>query len=136
MDEAFNSGDEHLKALAKVKYALNSEGCTCEINRNNLMGDELKEVFTTIQFIVNGMYKFKKYILRFDFGEEKNKKMLTDDIERNNFNSSLTKKLCALLNLNFKEIIINNPFKDSLVFSAIIKKENFNEIDEINLLKK
>ena len=23
MDEAFNSGDEHLKALAKVKYALN-----------------------------------------------------------------------------------------------------------------
>ena len=135
MDEAFNSGDEHLKALAKVKYALNSEGCTCEINRNNLMGDELKEVFTTIQFIVNGMYKFKKYILRFDFGEEKNKKMLTDDTERNTFNSNLTKKLCALLNLKFKEIIINNPFKDSLVFSAIIKKENFNEIDEINLLK-
>ena len=134
VDEAFNSGNEHLKCLAKLKVALNSEGCTCEIERNNLSEDEVKEIYTTIQFIVNGMYKFKKYIFRFDFGEEKNKVMLSDDIARNNFNADLTKKLCSVLTLNFKDIIINNPFKDSLIFVAIIKNSNFNEMDEIQLL--
>ena len=103
LDEAFNNGDEHLKALAKLKIALNTEGCTCKIERNNLSNDEMKEAFTAVQFIVNGMYRFKKYIMTFDFGEEKNKVMLSDDIERNNFKSSLLKKLCSILSLNLKK---------------------------------
>ena len=43
--------------------------------------NEEKEVNTAIQFIVNGMYKFKKYKFIFDFGEEKNNILLSNPME-------------------------------------------------------
>ena len=43
-----------------LKKALDSEGCTCEIEIDLAKKDEEKEIFTAIQFITNGMYKFKK----------------------------------------------------------------------------
>ena len=51
-----------------------NEGCIVAIEKDQPNNDEgNNELNTTVQFLVNGMYNFKKYILTFDFGEEKNK---------------------------------------------------------------
>ena len=122
---------------ALLKLALDSQGCTCEIEKvdsvNNLTENEKKEAFTAIQFITNGMYKYKKYILSFDFGEEKNNVMINDLIVQNNFNIKLQKALTNIFNITFKDIILTNPRKSPYIISAVIKKSTFNELPDIQL---
>ena len=129
-----NSPKNDYFVLSILKLALESEGCTCEIERGDPQLDEEKEFYTAIQFIVNGMYKFKKYILEFDFGEEKNNIMLNDLLAQTNFNNLLVKNLKDLLNLTVKDIVISNPRKGSYKVTAIIKKSNFNELTDVQLL--
>ena len=120
--------------LCVLKIALESEGCTCEIERNDPQFGEEKEGYTAIQFIVNGMYKFKKYIFTFDFGEEKNQLMLTDLIMQNKFNFLLSKNLATLLNISYKDIVMANPRQGSYKITAIIKKSTFTELTENQII--
>jgi hypothetical protein len=119
--------------LSILKTGLESEGCTCEIERDYPQFNEEKEFYTAIQFIVNGMYKFKKYKFTFDFGEEENKKMFSDLIFQNNFNKNLVKNLTTILNLTIKDIVLGTPRQGSYQISAIIKKSIFNELTDIQL---
>jgi hypothetical protein len=75
--------------LSLLKKALENEGCTCEIERDLPQINDEKIAYTTVQFIVNGMYKFKKYIFTFDFGSEMNDKMFNNQAEQNKFNGML-----------------------------------------------
>ena len=105
-----------------LKKALDSEGCTCEIEKDLAEKDEEKEIFTAIQFITNGMYKFKKYVLYFYDNAIK--------YTPEQFNQKLQKKLSNLLNIDAKDILMANPRKGPYKITAIIKKMNFNELNE------
>ena len=136
-----NFSDEHKKkdyyVLSSLKFALESQGCTCEIEREYANSEnEKKEFYTAMQFITNGMYKLKKYILTFDFGNEKNNTMLNNIMVQNSFNEKLKFELKKLLNIKSasKNIIIGNPRAGPYIVSAIIKQSNFNELNEIDLL--
>ena len=123
--------------LSSLKFALESQGCTCEIEREYANSEnEKKEFYTAMQFITNGMYKLKKYILTFDFGNEKNNTMLNNIMVQNSFNEKLKIELKKLLNIKSasKNIIIGNPRAGPYIVSAIIKQSNFNELNEIDLL--
>ena len=123
--------------LSSLKFALESQGCTCEIEREYANSEnEIKEFYTAMQFITNGMYKLKKYILTFDFGNEKNNTMLNNIMVQNSFNEKLKIELKKLLNIKSasKNIIIGNPRAGPYIVSAIIKQSNFNELNEIDLL--
>ena len=112
-------------------------GCTCEIEREYANSEnEKKEFYTAMQFITNGMYKLKKYILTFDFGNEKNNTMLNNIMVQNSFNEKLKFELKKLLNIKSasKNIIIGNPRAGPYIVSAIIKQSNFNELNEIEMV--
>ena len=122
--------------LSLLKKALENEGCTCEIERDLPQINDEKIAYTTVQFIVNGMYKFKKYIFTFDFGSEMNDKMFNNQAEQNKFNGMLIYNLISLLELSPKDIVITNPRKGPYIITAIIKKSNFKELSETELFNK
>ena len=122
--------------LGILANALTSQGCFVAIERNNPQKDEeIKEIYTTIQFLVNGMHNFKKYIFHFDFGKENNEKMLKNTDKQKFFNSKLRKKLKNLFNLKEKDIIMTNPRMGSYEITAIIKQSKFIEYSKDQLLK-
>ena len=121
-----------LSILAK---ALMSHGCLVVIEKDEpKTEEEIKEINTTLQFLVNGMYNFKKYIFHFDFGNENNKIILKDTNKQGHFNRYLKQKLMQLFNLQVSDIIMTNPRLDYYFsITAIIKKAYFNELSEDNL---
>ena len=111
--EAFNVGNKTINnsdykngyyVLALLANALNYQGCNAVIENNNSPDEKkIKELNTTIQFLVNGRYNNKKYIFYFDFGEDKNNELLKDFYIQNKFNYKLKKKLQSYL--IFKKMI-------------------------------
>ena len=132
-DDMLNNPKNDFFVLSILKLALESEGCTCEIERDFPKNNEEKECYTAIQFIVNGMYKFKKYKFTFDFGEEKNEIMFNDLIIQNNFNNTLVKNLINIFNITKKDIVMTSPRKGPYQITAIIKVSNFTELTDIQL---
>ena len=132
-DDILNNPKNDFFVLSILKLALESEGCTCEIERDFPKNNEEKECYTAIQFIVNGMYKFKKYKFTFDFGEEKNEIMFNDLIIQNNFNNTLVKNLINIFNITKKDIVMTSPRKGPYQITAIIKVSNFTELTDIQL---
>ena len=123
-----------LSILAK---ALMRQGCTVAIERNPPNdNDKNHEINTTVQFLVNGMYNFKKYIFHFDFGDEKNKELLKNMKEFNNFYIKLKKKLLSLFCLNENDIIMSDPRLDPYTITSIIKKEKFKELSKEQIFQK
>ena len=64
------SSDEDMFALNLLSQNLESNGIQTVISKKN--NDE-EESITNLQFITNGLYYKKKYVLKFDFGDEKTK---------------------------------------------------------------
>ena len=122
--------------LAVLSKALNIQGCSVIIERNNPQNEEdNKEIFTTVQFLANGLYNFKKYIFYFDFGQDKNNILFNDLQKKHHFNLKLKIKLQELFNIKENDLIIcNRPFMPYSV-TAIIKKSKFNEYSKENLLQ-
>jgi hypothetical protein len=136
IDEAIEKGNSNyvffvLSILAKN---LMNEGCIVAIERDQPSNEnENHEHNTTVQFLVNGMYNFKKYIFHFDFGEEKNNELLNNNDEQVNFNRKLKIKLLSLLKVHRNDIIMCNPRNGSYEITAIIKKNNFYQLSEEQL---
>ncbi len=70
-------------ALGILSKALESQGMVTAIEKNNDEDSE-ESAQTTLQFLVNGMSDKSKYNLHFDFGKEKNNKLLEDENEKKN----------------------------------------------------
>ena len=122
--------------LAVLSQALEFQGCSVAIEKNYPQNKEdNKEINSTIQFLANGMYNFKKYILYFNFGEQNNKILFRDILKQNHFNLKLKKKLQEVLNLQDNDIIICNRRFEPYSVTAIIKKSEFNEYSKENLLQ-
>jgi hypothetical protein len=138
LDDALKDSDENgffvLGLLGKV---LEKQGCLVVIEKDKPETEEkMGEIYTSIQFLVNNMYNFKKFIFYFDFGEEKNKELLKNDDKRNFFNNQLRRKLKNLFNLNDSDIIITNPREESSYqITAIIKKLNYKDYTPEKLLE-
>ena len=130
LDDALKDNSENgffvLGLLGKV---LEKQGCLVVIEKDKPETEEkMGEIYTSIQFLVNNMYNFKKFIFYFDFGEEKNKELLKNEDKRNFVNNQLKKKLKNIFNLNKNDIIMTNPREESSYqITAIIKKLNYND---------
>ena len=138
LDDALKDSDENgLFVLGLLGKVLEKQGCLVVIEKDKPETEEkMGEIYTSIQFLVNNMYNFKKYIFYFDFGEEKNKELLKNDDKRNFFNNQLRRKLKKLFNLNDSDIIITNPREESSYqITAIIKKLNYNDYSPEKLLE-
>ena len=137
LEDALKDGDENeffvLGLLGKV---LEKQGCLVVIEKDKPKTEEqMREIYTSIQFLVNNMYNFKKFIFHFDLGEEKNKEMLKNEDKRNYFNNLLRKKLKNIFNLHNSDIIMTNPREGSYQITAIIKKLNYHDYSPENLLE-
>ena len=136
LDDALKDGFENeffvLGLLGKI---LEKQGSLVVIEKDNpKTAEQNKEINTTLQFLVNNMYNFKKYIFHFDFGEEKNNEMLKNEGKRWEFNTKLKKILLYKFNLDYSDIIMTNPRIGSYQITAIIKKLNYIDYSPEKLL--
>ena len=116
-------------ALSILASALKAQGCNAVIERNNPQNsEEQNEAYTAIQFLVNGMYNFRKYIFHFDFDEKKSDELINNRKSQKIFNAQLKRKLLHLFKLSNNDIIMTNPKRGSYKITAIIKKARFNEL--------
>ena len=121
-------------ALGIFSKALESQGMVTAIEKNN-DEDSQKSAQTTLQFLVNGMSDKSKYNLHFDFGKEKNNKLLEDENERKKFHDKLREKLSKEYNINEEDIIITFPRRGSYQVTIIFKSQDF-KLNEQELKKK
>ena len=81
---------------------------------------------TTLQFLVNGLNeRHIKYEMSFEFGQEKNNKILYDNEEREKFKNLLTKKLSKEFKVSEEKIILCNFREGSLKVDTIIMTDRF-----------
>ena len=69
----------------------------------------------------------KKYELHFDFGKEKNEKILNDKEEQENFLIEYKKKLCEKLKIKSENIILTDVCHGTVKISAYILEQEKNE---------
>ena len=131
------SEDNQLYTLGVFSKVLENQGTTTAIEKNDDENDEMKKdnAKTTLQFLVNGMSDKKKYNLHFDFGKNKNQKILNDADERKKLHDQLRKKLSQEYKIKEEDIIITFPRKGSYQVTIIFQSKDF-ELSEKDLLKK
>ena len=84
-----------------------------------------------LQFIINGLAYENKLDVHFDYGKEKNEKILNDPIEQKKFIDDWKKSLSEKLNVPIEEILITN-IKEGCVNANFILKthDNFDKLTE------
>jgi hypothetical protein len=107
---------------------LESNGIQTVIKKDQ-NSDNDEESITNLQFITNGLYYKKKYVLKFDFGEEKNDKLLKEKEEYNNFVNKLKHKLSKDYGVKPEQIIVTCPEKGSFKVQIIFASDEFNQLD-------
>ena len=115
--------------LSLLGKCLENQGVETKIKSINNQNDNLynqETASTTLQFLVNGLNeRHIKYGLTFEYGEEKNKKILYDNEEKEKFKSLLTKKLSKEFKVPEEKIILCNFREGSLKADAIIMTDGF-----------
>ena len=82
----FNSFKNQYFVLSILAKTLMTQGYTVAIERNETKNEEgIKEIYTTVQFLVIGITNFKEYDFIFDFGKEKNKEIINNEQEQKKF---------------------------------------------------
>jgi len=141
--EKFIKTEEALKSENK-KSSLFVMGLLAKNLENNgivtaieKQGDDntLEESNTTLQFMVNGLGKKKKYDLHFGVDEKRADVLLNNKDEQNKFINKLRKKLSKEYNIPEDDIIITNPQRGSFQLSVIFKSQDFN-LQKDELLQK
>ena len=120
--------DKDLFALNLLAQNLESSGVQTVIEKDQTKSNE-EEALTNLQFVVNGLYYKKKYVLKFDFGEEKNDKLLKEKEEYNNFVNKLKHKLSKDYGVKPEQIIVTCPEKGSFKVQIIFASDEFNQLD-------
>ena len=127
-----------LFCLGILAQNLERMGITTEIEKNASVTEESQnESNTILQFIMNGMIDQKKYDLHFDLGEGRNKQLINNQKERENFNNKVRKKLSLEYKIPEEKIIITNPPNAKYQLQVIFQKDDFNnENIDFNTFKK
>ena len=133
-----NNRNSGLFCLGILAQNLERMGITTEIEKNAPVTEESQnESNTILQFIMNGMIDQKKYNLHFDLGEGRNKQLLSNQKERENFNDKVRKKLSLEYKIPEEKIIITNPPNAKYQLQVIFQKDDFNnENIDFNTFKK
>ena len=133
-----NNRDNGLFCLGILAQNLERMGITTEIEKNAPVTEESQnESNTILQFIMNGMIDQKKYNLHFDLGEGRNKQLLNNQKERENFNDKVRKKLSLEYKIPEEKIIITNPPNAKYQLQVIFQNDDFNnENIDFNTFKK
>ena len=129
--------DNGVFCLGILAQSLEQIGITTEIERNPVQTEEgQNESNTLLQFIMNGMINKTKYDLNFDLGEGRNKQLLNNKIERENFNNKLRKKLALEYKIPEEKIILSNPKNSKFQIQVIFQMNDFNsENIDFDILK-
>ena len=129
------SENKQLYALGIFSKVLENKGMTTAIpkNENKYNETEKEKEKITLQFLVNGLSDKNKYNLHFDFGKEKNEKLLDDVEVRKELHDKLRAKLSKEFNINEEDIIITFPRKGSYQATIIFNSKYF-KLDENKLL--
>ena len=123
------SYDQDLFALNLLAQSLDSNGIQVVIAKDSAnIPDE--EALANLQFIVNGLYSKRKFSFRFDFGEEKNEKLLEGGEEYDEFIYELKQKLSIAFNKSPDDIIITFPERGSFQVQIIFQSDDFNEFSD------
>ena len=135
--EAIKTGEKNnpLFIIGLLAQTLDDEGITTAIEKEINNKNE-EETSTCLQFLVNGYATKKKYILHFDFEEERNNQLLNNKKEQELFNDKLRKTLAKEYNIKENDIIISFPQKGSYETTIIFKSNNFINLDKKELLEK
>ena len=120
-------------ALNLLAQNLENSGVQTVISKDN---NDDEEAITNLQFITSGLYNKKKYVLRFDFGDEKNEKLLEQGEDYDDFVNKLKQKLSKDFGVKPDEIIITYPEKGSFQLQIIFQSDEFNQLDTNELEKK
>ena len=129
--------DKGIFALGLLASILEDKGIVTAIEKNENKDETSNEESSTcLQFISNGMIDKKKYTLHFDFGEERNMKLLTNDDEFEIFKDSLKQKLSKDYKTPKEKIVVTFPQKGSLSVDIIFQSDEFNNLNEIEFLQK
>jgi hypothetical protein len=122
-----NNRNNGLFCLGILAQNLERMGITTEIEKNVPETEESQnESNTILQFIMNGMIEKKKFNLHFDLGEGRNKQLLYNQKERENFNDKVRKKLSLEYKIPEEKIIITNPPSVKYQLQVIFQKDDFN----------
>ena len=129
--------DQGIFALGLLAKILEDKGIETAIEKKENKGEEMDDEATTcLQFISNGMIDKTKYTLHFDFGEEKNKKLLYDEKEFEKLKEQLKSKLSKDYNTPSDKIVVTFPQKGSIRVNVIFQSDEFNNLDKDEFLKK
>ena len=129
--------DKGIFALGLLASILEDKGIVTAIEKNENKDETSNEESSTcLQFIANGMIDKKKYTLHFDFGEERNMKLLTDDDEFEIFKDTLKQKLSKDYKTPKEKIVVTFPQKGSLSVDIIFQSDEFNNLNETEFLQK
>ena len=120
--------DQEMFALSLLAQNLETSGIQTVIKKNEENIDEEEET-TNLQFIMNGLSYKKKYVLKFDFGEEKNGKILEKGEEYEDFVYKLKQKLSKDYGVKPEEIIVTYPERGSVQIQVIFQSDSFNQLD-------
>ena len=129
--------DQGVFVLGLLAKTLENKGIETAIEKKENKDDIMDDADATcLQFICNGMIDKTKYNLRFDFGEEKNKKILKDEKEFEKFKEKLKLKLSKDYNTPSDKIVVTFPQRGSVSVDVIFQSDEFNNLDKNEFLKK
>ena len=122
-----NNRDDGIFCLGIIAQNLERMGITTEIEKDAPRTEESQDESNTIlQFLMNGLLDKKKYNLHFDLGEGRNKQLLNNQKERENFNDKVRKKLSLEYKIPEEKIIITNPPSTKYQLQVIFQNDDFN----------
>ena len=115
-------------AISLLAKTLENNGITTAVEKET----EDKDIAAAnLQFMINGLASKKKLNVHFDYGKEKNEKILNDPIEQKNFLDEWKKNLSNKLGVPIEDIIIANIKEGSIDVNFMIKThDNFDKLTE------
>ena len=116
-------------AISLLAKTLENNGITTAVEKET---DDKDIAAANLQFMINGLASKKKLNVHFDYGKEKNEKILNDPIEQKNFLDDWKKNLSNKLGVPIEDIIIAGIKEGSINVNFMIKThDNFDELIKI-----
>ncbi len=124
-----NEEDENFPICVLAKH-LEDNGIVTAVEKSTNKED-INIAATNLQFLTNGLATKKKLDVHFDYGKEKNTKIINDPKEQQNFIEYWKKNLSEKLKVPIEDIIITNIREGSVIVDFIIKSNDDNYFDEL-----
>ena len=125
-----NESDYVLSLVGKI---LEKNGTEMNISKNK--NEKLNKIeLTSLQYLFTLGNK-KKFELHFDFGEEQNKKIFSDPLEKEKFLKEYKKKISEKLQINEENLILTNIHHGCVGVDVSILNQNINDANVKNNLQ-